>query len=73
MVSDRTHDPRRVSQRKTCGSFFKKQNRDEQVQSFDIFRGFLSCLHLAVGRLHRRRSPRRPHGLQLSRVEVSFF
>ena len=33
-------------------------------------RGFFSCLHLAVGRHHRRRTPRCPHGLQLRKVKV---
>ena len=59
-------------QGKHSGSFFKKHNFDEQVQFFDIFRGFFSGLHLADGRHHRRRTPRCPHGLQLSRVKVSF-
>ena len=31
-----------------------------------------SCLHLAVGRHHRRRNSRCPHGLQFGRVKVSF-
>ena len=58
-------------QGKNCGSFFKKLNRHEKVQFFDMFRGFFSCLHLAVGRHHRRRTSRCPHGLQLSRVSLS--
>ena len=39
-------------------------------QFFDIYRGFFSGLHLAVGRHHRRRIPRYPQGLQLGRVKV---
>ena len=35
-----------------------------------MYRRFFSCLHLAVGRHHRRRTPRYPHGLQLGRVKV---
>ena len=53
-----------------CGSFLKKHNSDEWVQSFDIFRRFIICSHLAVGSHHRRRIPRYPHGLQLDRVNV---
>ena len=56
--------------RKNCGCFFKKHHRHEQVQVFDIYLGVFSCLHLAVGRHHRRRIPRHPHGLQLGRVKV---
>ena len=55
-------------QGQNCGSFFKKHNFDKQVQLFDIHCRFFSCLHLAVGRHHRRRIRRCPHGLQLSRV-----
>ena len=65
----KTHDPHRVSP--NCGSFIKKLNFDKQVQLFDIYCRFFSCLHLAVGRHHRRRTSRCPHGLQLSRVKVS--
>ena len=65
-----THDPHRVSREKNCGSFFKKHNFDEQVQLFDIYRRFFSCLHLAVGLHHRRRTSWCPHDLQLSRVKV---
>ena len=36
----------------------------------DIYCCFFSRLDLAVGRHHRRRTPRCPHGLQLSRVKV---
>ena len=57
-------------QGKNCGSFFKKHNFIKQVQLFDIYCRFFSCLHLAVGRHHRRRTSWCPHGLQLSRVKV---
>ena len=57
-------------QGKNCGSFFKKHNCHEWVQIFDVYRRFFSGLHLAVGRHHRRRTSRCPHGLQLSRVKV---
>ena len=57
-------------ERKNCGSFFKKHDRHGQVQFFDKYRGFFSCLHLAVGRHQLRRIPRCPRGLQLGRVEV---
>ena len=57
-------------ERKNCGCIFEKHNRHEQVQFFDIFSGFFSGLHLAVGRHRRRRVPRYPHGLQFSRVKV---
>ena len=56
---------------KNCKCFFKKHNCHEWVQCFDIYRGLFSCLHLAVGRHHRRRILRYPHGLQFSRVKVS--
>ena len=59
-----------LPERKNCGSFFKKHNRHGQVQFFDKYRGFFSCLHLAVGRHQLRRIPRCPRGLQLGRVEV---
>ena len=58
-------------ERKNCGNFFKKHNRHEEVQFFDIRYGFFSCLHLAVGRHHHRRTAPCPHGLHLSRVKVS--
>ena len=58
-------------QGKNCGCFFKKHNFDKQVQVFDIFCRFFSCLHLAVGRHHRRWTPRCPHGLHLRRVKFS--
>ena len=35
-----------------------------------MYHRFFSCLHLAVGRHHRRRTSRCPHGLQISRVKV---
>ena len=56
---------------KNCGSFFEKHNCDELVQFFDIWSRFSSCLHLAVGRHHRRRTSRCRHGLKLSNVKVS--
>ena len=59
-----------LPQGKNCGNFFKKNNFDKQVQLFDIYCRFLSCLHLAVDRHHRRRTSWCPHGLQLSRVKV---
>ena len=43
-----THDPRRASR--------EKELRDEWVQFFDRYRGFFSCLHLAVGCYHLRRT-----------------
>ena len=52
-----------LPERKNCGCFFKKHNRHEQVKFSDKYRGFFSCLHLAVGRHHRRRILRNPHGL----------
>ena len=51
-----------LPQRKNCGSFFKKHNFDKLVQLFDIHCRFFSCLHLAVGRHHRRRTSWCPHG-----------
>ena len=60
-----------IPERKKCGSFFKKHHRNEKVQFFDTYRCFFFCLHLAVGRRHRHRTPQCPHGLQLSRVKVS--
>ena len=57
-------------QGKNCGSFFKMHNCDEEVEFFDVYSGFFVCSHLAVGRHHRRRISRYPHGLQLSRVKV---
>ena len=56
---------------KNCGCFFKKHHCHEYIQFFDIYRGFFSCLHLAVGRHHRRRTSRCPHGVQFGRVKVS--
>ena len=53
-----------LPERKDCGSLFKKHNLHEWVQFFDTYRGFFSCLHLAVGRHHRRRTSRCPHDLQ---------
>ena len=47
-----------LPERKNCGCFFKKHHRHEEVQFFDICRGFFSDLHLAVGRYHRRRISR---------------
>ena len=77
MVFDRwssgkyTHDPRKASrERKNCKSSFKKHNRHEQVQIFDIYCGFFSCQHLAVGRHHRRRTPQCPRGLSFGRIKV---
>ena len=43
-------------QGKNFESFFKKHNFDEYDQLFDTHRRFFSCLHLAVGRHHRRRT-----------------
>ena len=60
-----------LSEWKNCGCFFKKHHCHEQVQFFDIHRGFFSCLHLAVGRHHRRRILGIPHDLQIGRVKVS--
>ena len=54
---------------KHCGSFLKKHNCDEWVQLFDTYRRFSICSHLAVGRHHRRRILRNPHGLQFGRVK----
>ena len=49
---------------KNCWSFFKKHNCHEWVQFFDMYRCFFSCLHLAVGHHHRRRT-------HVSRAKVS--
>ena len=59
-----------LPQGKNCWSFFKKHHGHEEVQLLDKPRRFFSGLHLAVGRHHRRRTPRCPHGLQLSRVKI---
>ena len=55
-----------LPERKNFGCFF----RHEEVQSFQIFSGLFFGSHLAVGRHHRRRIPRYPHGLHLDRVKV---
>ena len=64
-----THDPQRASREKELREFLQETQLSRISQ---LYRGFFSGLHLAVGRHHRRRTPRCPHGLQLSRVKVSF-
>ena len=45
----------KLHQGKNCGCVFKKQNCLDQVQFFNILRGFFSGFRLAVGRQNRRR------------------
>ena len=74
-VSDRwssgkySHDLRRASRVKELQVCLQETHCHEFVQFFDIC--FFPCSHLAVGRHHRRRTSRCPHGLQFGRVKVS--
>ena len=55
----------------TVPKFFAELASPSRISPIFIHRRFFSCLHVAVGRHHRRRIPRHPRGLQLSRVQVS--
>ena len=66
-----THDPRRASREKVLREF--RQEAHLSRMSPILWQKLLLLLLFAPRRCrhHRRRSPRCPHGLQLSRVKVS--
>ena len=68
----KTHDPRRASRvsERTVGVSSRSITVTNKADSKKKNRGSFSGLHLVVGRHHRRRSSRFPHGLQLSRDKV---
>ena len=66
-----THDPHRVSPKKrTAGVSSRSITLTNKSNCLTNTVATFFCQHFAVGRHHRRRTPRFHHGLQLSRAKV---